>query len=101
MSNMNFLIADVIQFVSGTFVSFSQQMEQKSNLSSSQHLASELLVLLGCHQDFKKNETSSPKGHDDVDEEKLPYQQLPCVSNHLLFGALQRRGVLSTRAYIC
>ena len=39
MFNMNFLIADVIQFVSGRMTAISQGMEQKSNLSSSKSLA--------------------------------------------------------------
>ena len=36
---MNLLIAHVIKFVSGTMMTFSQAVQQKSNLSSSQILA--------------------------------------------------------------
>ena len=39
ISNMNFLIADMISFVSGTMITFSQGVQQKSNLSSFQSLA--------------------------------------------------------------
>ena len=40
ISNMNFLIADVISsFLSGTMITFSQGGQQKSNLSSFQCLA--------------------------------------------------------------
>ena len=39
MSNINFLIADVIQFVSDTITTSSQGDGTKSNLSSSQSLA--------------------------------------------------------------
>ena len=40
--NMSFLIADVIQFVSGTMITFLQGVQQNSNLSSFQSLASRL-----------------------------------------------------------
>ena len=38
MSNMNFLIADVIQFSSDTKITFSQGCAKKSNLSSFQSM---------------------------------------------------------------
>ena len=44
ITNMNFLIADVIWFVSGTMIPFSQGVQQKSNLSSFQSLAPGLLI---------------------------------------------------------
>ena len=42
ISNMSFLIADVIQFVSGTMISFSKRVPQNSNLSSFQNFPSKL-----------------------------------------------------------
>ena len=47
MSNINFLTANVIQFVFGTLTTFflTMGMQQKSNLSSSQSLSPELVDL--------------------------------------------------------
>ena len=42
ISNMSFLIADVIYFVSGTMISFSDRVQQNSNLRSFQNLAPRL-----------------------------------------------------------
>ena len=39
ISNMSFLIADVIYFVSGTMISFSKRVQQNSNQRSFQNLA--------------------------------------------------------------
>ena len=44
ISNTSFLIADVIQYVSGTMISFSKRVQQNSNLRSFQNLAPRLYV---------------------------------------------------------
>ena len=46
ISNMNFMIADVIEFVSGTMITFSKGVQQKSNQSSFQSLAPGLQLML-------------------------------------------------------